>query len=154
MWLDHERRRDLGLLFIRAIVGTVFLFHGLQKLFGAFEGPGLIGFAGYLAQQGVPLPQVSAVLAASAEFLGGLALLTGVGTAVAAVPLVATMLVASFAMHGGAFDSLKGGMEYPLTLALTVAGIGLTGPGRWTLAALIQHSAHTPAPRREAAATQ
>lgn len=124
---------DTGLLLIRGIVGVVFVFHGAQKLFGWFDGSGIQGFAGYLTSLGVPLPTLNACLAGSAEFFGGLALLTGIGVRFAAVPLIITMLVASFVAHGEAFSILKKGMEYPLTLAFMVAGLALTGPGRVTL---------------------
>jgi putative oxidoreductase len=137
------RGSDVGLLLIRGMVGFVFVFHGSQKLFGAFGGPGRGGCAQALAAMGVPAPGVQSVLAASAEFFGGLALLAGVGTRVAVVPLVVTMLVASFVAHGKAFDILKGGMEYPLSLAVILVGLALTGPGVLTAAAALRQ---VPAP--------
>jgi putative oxidoreductase len=124
---------DTGLLLIRGMVGVVFVFHGAQKLFGWFDGSGIQGFAGYLTSLGVPFPTLNACLAGSAEFFGGLALLTGIAVRFAAVPLVITMLVASFVVHGEAFSSGKKGMEYPLTLAFVVAGLAFTGPGKVTL---------------------
>jgi putative oxidoreductase len=123
------RLSDVGLLLIRVMVGVVFVFHGSQKLFGAFGGPGLEGFAGFLAKMGLPQPYLQAVLAGSAEFLGGLSLGLGLGTRVAVVPLVVTMAVASVMAHGHAFDAQKGGMEYPLMLLVVLVGLGLTGPG-------------------------
>lgn len=128
---------DLGLLLIRSMVGVVFVFHGAQKLFGVFGGPGLEGFTGFLTQLEVPMPAVSAVLAAVAEFGGGLALIAGLGTRLVAVPLVITMLVAALKVHGSAFAAQAGGMEYALTLAVVTAGLGLTGAGRWSLDALL-----------------
>ena len=124
---------NAGLLLIRLMVGVVFVFHGSQKLFGAFGGPGLEGFAGFLTQLQVPMPMVSAVLAAVAEFGGGLALIAGLGTRFAAVPLVITMLVAAFKVHGSAFSAQAGGLEYALTLAVVSAGLGLTGAGAFSL---------------------
>ncbi|MFG0330114.1 MAG: DoxX family protein [Phycisphaerales bacterium] len=133
--LEHAGAQA-GLLVARVLPGVVFVFHGSQKLFGAFDGPGLAGFAGYLDALGVPAPALNAAVAASVELVGGLALLTGVGQRIVAAPLAFTMLVAAFLAHGGAFDAGKGGMEYPLTLAFVVIGLGLTGPGRLTLATL------------------
>lgn len=126
-------RTDVGLLLIRAMVGVVFVFHGAQKLFGAFGGPGLDGFAGFMTKLGLPQPYLQAVLAAATEFFGGLLLLLGLGTRLAVVPMVVTMLVASFMVHGGAFSAQANGMEYPLTLAFVLAGLGLTGAGRISL---------------------
>lgn len=128
---------DLGLFIIRVALAAVFLYHGSQKLFGAFGGPGIDGFAGFLASMNVPMPKVSAVLAGAAEFLGGLAMLTGLGIRLIAAPLVFTMLVAFFTAHKGVFDSLKGGGEYPMTLGLVALGVALIGPGRLSLAAAL-----------------
>ena len=128
---------DLGLLSMRVMLGVVFVYHGSQKLFGLFDGTGLPGFTAYLHQLDVPNPQYAAVLAAGAEFFGGLALIVGVQMRLMVVPLAATMLVAAFVVHRGHFESARGGMEYPLTLAVVLIGLGLTGPGRFSLRTLI-----------------
>jgi putative oxidoreductase len=120
------------------MLGVVFVFHGGQKLFGLFGGHGLGGMADFLDGLGVPVPMVSAVLAGCAEFFGGLALLCGFGVRIAVLPMVFTMLVASFAVHGDAFSVQKGGMEYPLTLAVVLVGLGLTGAGRFTVVGAIR----------------
>lgn len=127
-----------GLLLIRLMIGVVFVFHGSQKLFGAFGGPGLQGFSGYLESMRIPFPYLSAVLAGCAEFFGGLAVFTGVGMRLLAVPLAFTMLVGCFTAHAGKFSVQEGGMEYALTLCVVVIGLALTGPGQWTLLALLR----------------
>lgn len=124
---------DVGLLLIRLILAVVFLYHGSQKLFGAFGGPGLEKFAEMLAGMNMPAPRAGAYAAALAEFLGGLALLTGVGQRVIGAALAFTMLVASFKVHGSAFGAQHNGMEYPLTLGIVVLGLVFTGPGRLSL---------------------
>lgn len=129
-------RLDEGLLVIRLMLAVVFVFHGAQKLFGAFGGPGLEGFAGYLGSLGVPLPGPSAFLAGAAELFGGLALATGVGLRLLALPLAFTMLVAATTAHSG-FDATQGGGEYALTLGAVVIGLALTGPGKYSLSALL-----------------
>jgi putative oxidoreductase len=133
--MNNTRWIDGALLLSRIMLGVVFIFHGSQKLFAAFGGHGIEGFAGFLGQLGVPFPELSAGLAASAEFFGGILLISGVGVRLAVIPMIMTMLVASFTVHGGAFDMQKGGMEYPLTLAVMLTSLGLSGPGRYTLAA-------------------
>lgn len=124
---------NLGLLLMRLMLGAVFMFHGAQKLFGMFEGPGLRGFAGFLEQLEVPMPMAAALAASLAEFVGGLSLATGIGARLMAIPLVITMLVAVYKVHPNAFSGKHNGMEYPLTLAAMTAGVGLIGPGNWTL---------------------
>src|SRR5690606_3878231 len=125
-----EALLDVGLLLVRLAVGIVFVFHGSQKLFGAFDGPGISGFADGLEKMGIPAPMLGAILAACAEFFGGLALLTGIGVRIAAIPLIVTMAVAVFKVHWGSFSLQKGGIEYAMTLGLVVLGLALTGPGR------------------------
>ncbi len=128
---------SVALFAIRAMLAVVFIFHGAQKLFGAFDGPGIQGMAAYNETLGIPLPTLSAYMAGATEFLGGIVLLLGTGTRVAAIPMVFTMLVASFVAHSG-FDIQKGGMEYSLTLAVVLAGLAIGGPGEWTVARLFE----------------
>lgn len=124
--------QDLGCLFIRVMIGVVFVFHGGQKLFGFFDGAGLVGFAKYLETTiQVPYPAYAAVLAGGAEFLGGLALITGVGMRIMIIPLVVTMGVASYMGHAHTFSMQQNGMEYPLTLGVVLIGLLMMGPGRF-----------------------
>ncbi|QDU65160.1 DoxX family protein [Engelhardtia mirabilis] len=123
---------DLALLAMRLMLATVFVFHGSQKLFGLFGGYGIEGTAGWMDSIGIPFPTVSTVLVGATEFMGGLALLTGFGQRLIAAPLAFAMLVGALTAHSG-FDATQGGMEYPLTLAVVVAGLGLLGPGRFAL---------------------
>jgi len=120
-----------GLLIIRLMVGYVFFFHGAQKLFGWFGGPGLQGATGLMETLGIPMPFISALMAGVTEFLGGLALIVGIAFPWVNIPLVFTMLVASFSAHSG-FSAQSGGMEYPLTLALISAGLAFTGAGAYS----------------------
>lgn len=124
---------DLGLLLIRLMLGAVFLFHGAQKLFGAFDGPGISAFAGALESLGIPLPMAAAVCAALAEFVGGLALVTGLFMRPIIVTTAFTMFVAAFKVHGAAFSAENNGMEYPLTLGVVTVALFLTGSGKFAL---------------------
>jgi len=124
---------DFGLLLIRVILGVVLMFHGSQKLFGWFDGSGMEAFAAGLEKMEMPMPAVGAYAAALAEFVGGLFLLVGFLTRVAAVPVAITMLVAAVKVHGHAFSLQHGGMEYPLTLAVVAAGLMFTGAGQFSI---------------------
>jgi len=129
---------DVGLLLIRIMPAVVFIAHGAQKLFGAWGGPGMEGFTGYLGTLGIPMPAANAYLAAGAEFFGGIALLIGLATRLVSVPLVVTMLVASFGVHGSEFFASAKGLEYSLTLAMVTAGFIFTGAGRFSVDALFR----------------
>ena len=130
--VKHSASTNLGLLLMRVMLGVVFIYHGQAKFSG-----GLDGFSGYLDSLGVPLPMLSAWLAALAELLGGLILLAGVAFRFTLWPLVFTMLVACFTAHAGKFSVQDKGMEYPLTLAVMVTGLALVGAGDWTLGLLL-----------------
>lgn len=131
---NTDALRDLGILAIRLILAVVFLYHGSQKLFGMFGGYGISGTAGFFEKNlGLPLPYVSAILAGLAEFVGGWSLLSGFLLRWAMIPLSFSMLVGAFSAHTG-FNSMTGGMEYPLTLAVTTAALVLIGPGRFAIA--------------------
>jgi len=124
---------DFGLLLIRLMLGVVFMFHGGQKLFGWFGGGGMAKMVEFLGSMNVPAPNVSAALAAGTEFFGGLLVLVGLLTRLAAIPMVFNMVVAVLLVHRQAFSAQNNGMEYPLTLAVVLAGLGLIGPGRLSL---------------------
>jgi putative oxidoreductase len=131
--MDASLRLDIGLLLMRLMLGVIFVFHGSMKLFGCFGGGGLEGMAAFNGQLGLPFPMAGAVLAGLAEFCGGLALLAGVAVPWAAMPIIVTMLVASFTVHRNAFWAEENGMEYTLTLAVLLAALGIMGAGRFTL---------------------
>ncbi len=135
--LNGESARDWALLTLRSVVAAVFVFHGAQKLFGAFGGYGLEATAGWMGGLGIPFPLVSATLAGATEFFGGLALAAGILARLVALPMIFTMGVAMVTAHSG-FDAAQGGMEYPLTLAAALVSIAIQGPGRLTVSRVVR----------------
>ena len=81
-------------LAFRIYLAPIMIQAGWNKL-GGFENT-VYWFGESL---GLPLPEVMTVLAAGAEFGGGILLLVGLGTRIVAVPLMVTMLVAAFLVH-------------------------------------------------------
>jgi putative oxidoreductase len=124
---------DAALLALRLWIGLVGILHGSQKLFGAFDGPGLKGFAAYLDTLHVPAPMPAAVCSALAEFAGGVLIAAGILPRLAAIPFAFSMLIAWATAHHFQFFAQTGGGEYPLTLALAAAAIIIAGPGRYTM---------------------
>lgn len=120
-------------LSLRLVIAAVFLFHGSQKLFGAFGGPGITGTAGFFGNIGIPLPLAAAWLVASVEFFGGLAVLLGVFTRYAGALLSAVMLVAIFTVHLKNGFSGAGGYEFPLMVLAGTVSLILSGPGKASL---------------------
>jgi putative oxidoreductase len=119
-----------GLTVLRITVGAVFLDHGYQKLFHF----GFHGVAGMFGHMGIPLPMVSAVVVTLVEFVGGILLIAGLGTRVAAALLAIEMTVAILAVHlKHGFGAQNGGFEYPLTLLAACLCLVLSGGGMLSL---------------------
>jgi putative oxidoreductase len=83
-----KRLKWLPPLAARVLLGVVFIQSGWGKLHN------LDGTAENFAGWHIPFPHFNAVLASGTEFLGGLAILLGLGTRLAAVPLIVVMGVA------------------------------------------------------------
>jgi putative oxidoreductase len=114
-----------GITVIRLVVGIVFLMHGGQKLF-------VLGFgavAAYMARVGIPAPMAAAVVVTLVEFLGGLALLLGLFTRWAAIPLAVNMAVAIITVHLRNGFFLPNGYEFALTLLGANVALILLGSG-------------------------
>jgi uncharacterized membrane protein YphA (DoxX/SURF4 family) len=94
-----QRVDGIGPLLLRLYLAPVLIQAGWNK-FSAFEDTAAwFGNADW--GLGLPLPELMVFLAASAELVGGAMLLVGLATRVVAIPLIATMLVAIFAVHWG-----------------------------------------------------
>ncbi len=125
-----HRLRGWGATVLRVVVGLIFVAHGAQKLFG--EGFG--GAAGMMEGLGTPAPALAAVALVLVELVGGAALILGLFTRLAAVPLSFSMLVATLLVHlPNGFFSSGGGIEYTLLLTVACVALALTGPGEATL---------------------
>jgi len=123
------QRMALGLTLVRIIVGVVFLVHGSQKLF-VF---GLGGITGFFTQAGIPLPMVAAPVVTFVEFLGGIALILGVFTRIAAILLAIDMMGAIAFVHGKNGFFLPTGYEYALTLLVLNVALAIGGPGEYAI---------------------
>lgn len=127
---------DLGLLVLRLAVGGIFLVHGLQKLVGLWNGPGIDGFRGLLEQTGYEQAGLLAVLGATGETAGGALLVLGLATPLAGAAVLATIINAwcfRQAAEPGLQFFAPDGVEYETLLGLAAAAIILTGPGRIAL---------------------
>ncbi|WP_111642271.1 DoxX family protein [Marinimicrobium alkaliphilum] len=123
-----------GALLLRIPVGIILAAHGAQKLFGWFGGHGLEGTGQWMASIGLQPGLLMALLAGSAEFFGGLALVFGLLTRPAALVSAFTMVVAIFSVHiGHGLFIANNGYEFALSLLAATAALTLLGAGRLSL---------------------
>src|SRR3982074_3437025 len=90
---------DFAITILRLVLGIVFFAHGAQKTLGWFGGYGFTGTMGFFTGT-LHLPPFFAFLAIAAEFLGGIGLIVGLLTRVAAFGIAVNMLVAILMVHG------------------------------------------------------
>jgi putative oxidoreductase len=124
---------------LRLVLGVVFFAHGAQKMLGWFGGPGFSGsmglFTGYLH-----IPAPLGFLAIAAEFFGGLGLILGFLTRIAAFGIAMNMVVAIALVHSsfGFFMNWTGaqkgeGFEYHLLALATTAFLISRGAGAFSV---------------------
>jgi putative oxidoreductase len=115
-----SKLNDLGLLWLRVLTGAGLMVHGYQKV---FQG-GVPGLAKMVASFGFPQPEVFAWAAALSEFAGGLFIILGLYTRLAALFAFITMSVAAFiALKAKPFETRELALAY-WTLSGTLVFLG------------------------------
>jgi putative oxidoreductase len=118
-----NRLHPLGLLVLRLALGAVMIAHGYQKVFG-----GMPQFMQMLQHMGIPAWM--AYLTVAAEFGGGILLVAGFLTRLAALAIFIDMVVAIIKvhLHNGLF-SKSGGFEFPMVCAAIAFSLIWSGAG-------------------------
>jgi putative oxidoreductase len=117
-----DRLQPLALLVMRLSLGAIMAVHGYHKVFG-----GLHHHVQFVASLG--LPGWTAYLSAYAEFLGGLLVLLGLLTRVAAFAICIDLCVAIATVHLHNGLTGNGGYEFPLALATLAFALIFFGAG-------------------------
>jgi len=127
------RQLSIGLTVLRLALGATFIMHGGQKLFIY----GFAGVSGSFAQLGIPMPGLLGPFVSLVEFFGGIAIVFGLLTRLAALGLAGNTIVAllTVPLKAGFFN--PGGVEFPLSLLAAAATLAITGAGAFSLDALI-----------------
>ena len=133
-----ERLSPLAEPLLRVTTGLLLVPHGAQKLFGAFGGYGLEGTGQFMASLGLTPGYLMALLAGSAEFFGGLAMLFGLLVRPASAALAFAMVIAIFSAHfsKGLFLA-NGGYEFGLALLAASVALLISGAGKLSVDAAL-----------------
>ena len=122
---------NVGLLFLRLVLGLTMAAHGYNKFFG---GGRIKGTAGWFESIGMKPGVFHARVAATTELSAGLGLAVGLLTPVTAAGFVALMLVAAWTVHRhNGFFIVKEGWEYNLVLASAAVAVAALGAGKLSL---------------------
>ena len=132
---NYPKNIDFALLILRLAAGVFMLTHGVGKFEKLFSGeaitfPDPIGIGA----------TASLALVVFSEVLCSILLIFGIATRLAAIPLIITMLVAAFIIHGN--DGF-GKQELPLLytaiyMVFTFSGSGKISVDNWISNRLIQ----------------
>jgi len=118
-----------ALTVVRLALGAVMFAHGAQKALGWFGGSGPAGTIGYF-DQALGIPAALTALVIAAEFLGGLGLIVGALSRIAALGVIAVMLGAVALVHlpNGFFMS-DGGFEFHILAVAMAVAVLIRGGG-------------------------
>ncbi len=121
----HSASTSLALLFLRVAVGLLMLTHGYGKLMSLFaQGP--VQFPDPIGMGAT----TSLVLAVFAEFCCSIFLILGIATRFSVIPLLVTMLVAAFIVHGNDPIAIK---ELSYLYGTIYIVLFITGAGRFSI---------------------
>jgi putative oxidoreductase len=117
-----DRLQPLALLILRIVLGAIMIAHGYPKVFG-----GLHHHVQFVSSLGLPgwLAYVSAI----AEFFGGILVIAGLVTRIAAFAIFIDLAVAIAKVHWKYGLTGQGGYEFPLALAAIALALVFFGAG-------------------------
>ena len=122
----RAKYNDIFFTIFRVVFGLFFLLHGLMK-FGVLGGPSMVG---------TPIVLAAAIV----ETLGGLLILLGLWTSIAAFISSGQMAVAYFmghAMSGTWYNPLANGGELAVLFCFAFLYLAFAGSGKYSLDATL-----------------
>jgi len=123
-----EKVSWLGPLLVRLTVGTVFIGTGWGKLHSLGD------VTQFFTELGIPAPGFNALLASTTELVGGLCILAGLMTRLAALPLAFTMVIAILTAKRSQIDGVASLAGFEETMYLvSFLWLAFVGAGKASL---------------------
>jgi len=125
----ENTNKEYGALVARLSLGVILLAHGLLKVL-VFTIPGTVGFF-----ESLGLPAIAAYATIFGEVVGGIAIIAGVYTRLAALLSIPLLLGATFThvANGWVFSNPGGGWEFPALLVALAVVVALQGAGAFAI---------------------
>ncbi len=125
---------------LRLALGTIFIAHGAQKVFGSFGGPGLSRWT--TLSQLAPFPFMRPAwlwlaMDALSELGGGVLILLGLFTRAGAFLIACAMLTAIIGIHWPHFFLDNRGLEFAMALFAMAITLLISGGGQASIDRLI-----------------
>jgi putative oxidoreductase len=124
-----DRLHPLALLALRVVLGIIMIAHGYPKVTNIPKTMGML--------HSLSIPQWMAYLTAAAEFAGGILLIVGLLTRLAALAVCIDLIVAIDKVHWK--NGLRGpmGFEFPMSVATIAFALIFLGAGAISLDAVL-----------------
>jgi putative oxidoreductase len=123
--------KSFGPFLLRMLLAAVFVFHGSQKAFGWFDGPGWSAtLVDWSRPEGLNMPPWITALVIGIELASAISLFFGFFTRLFALAIMAVMTGAIWYVHAG--DGIAAS-EYPFALLIVALSLVCLGAGRWSL---------------------
>jgi putative oxidoreductase len=128
-----EKVKDMPPLLFRIVLAYGFYGPATMKL------KNFAGIVEWFTSMGIPLPKLNALLATGTETAGFILIFLGLATRIISIPLMVVMVVAIATVHlGNGFEAGNNGFEIPIYYMLMLFSLLITGPGKFSLDALIK----------------
>jgi len=129
----YDSLEPYALPLLRVGLGIILIPHGCQKLFGWFGGLGFEKFSGIFENIGYKPGWLWVLIVALTETVGGLCMVLGLFTRVAALFIAIFMINAVWFTSAKGFFWTSGGLEYSLLLLLVAIVFLVRGGGQCSL---------------------
>jgi putative oxidoreductase len=118
---------------LRIVMGLILIPHGCQKAFGWFGGLGFVKFTAIFDKIGWHPAAFWLILVILTEMIGGLCLVVGLFTRVAALAVVIFMINAVWFTSAKGFFWTAGGAEYSILIGFVALVFLIRGAGKFSL---------------------